>query len=324
MSVSKSSDTKDVSLDSEGKFVLTCPGCAKRFQLLDKAVLGKRVTCKACKAPFVVDGSVLTEFKTVDLPKPKPPREDIHNVPSTGLDDSEPAVKTEKQIEPKPPNRLYLYSLLSVSVALIVCFLGLFLWGWYSFSNSMDNAAIRMKNVVNDAATGVDIGVDENPALDSSGQKAEELSEKPLGLQESFLLNVLEQSQPPIQFKITSAEGDMRLYTDSSKRIILACIGNPDNLTQVMLSAKNVSLLEEPTPNYLPEVERFERCIGLIAMSIQGSTVTETKQFLANNIVNALMKGKSESTVIRGIRVIISHIESDHGFMVSFGFSRAE
>jgi hypothetical protein len=71
MSVSKSSDTKDVSLDSEGKFVLTCPGCAKRFQLLDKAVFGKRVTCKACKAPFIVDGSVLAEYEPADLPKPK-------------------------------------------------------------------------------------------------------------------------------------------------------------------------------------------------------------------------------------------------------------
>lgn len=55
------------------KFVLTCPGCQKRFQLLDGSILGKRVTCKSCKAPFLVDGGVLTEVAEKDLPKPKEP-----------------------------------------------------------------------------------------------------------------------------------------------------------------------------------------------------------------------------------------------------------
>ncbi len=72
MSDLKSSDTKVVPLDSEGKFVLTCPGCAKRFQLLDRSIFGKRVTCKACKAPFFVDGSVVTDFKPSDMPLAKP------------------------------------------------------------------------------------------------------------------------------------------------------------------------------------------------------------------------------------------------------------
>lgn len=324
MSVSKSSDTKDVSLDSEGKFVLTCPGCSKRFQLLDKAVFGKRVTCKACKAPFIVDGSVLTEFKTVDLPKPKHPNEDIHNVPSTGLDDSEPAVKTEKQIEPKPPNRLYLYSLLSVSVALIVCFSGLFLWGWYSFSASMKKAALDMKNAVVEAEPGTNALVHESVDLNPANKAVDDAAKKSLGLKESFLLNVLEQTQPPIRFKISGAEGNIRVYTDSTDRLILSCIGDPDNLTNVILSAKNTSLLEEPTPKYLPEIDRFEKCICLIAMCIQGSTVDDTKQFLANNIANALMGGKPESTVIRGVRVIINHFASDQGFMVTFAFGREE
>ena len=55
------------------KYVLTCPGCQKRFQLLDAAILGKRATCKSCKAPFLVDGSVLTKFEPEDMPKPKEP-----------------------------------------------------------------------------------------------------------------------------------------------------------------------------------------------------------------------------------------------------------
>jgi hypothetical protein len=53
------------------KYVLTCPGCQKRFQLLNDTIFGKRATCKSCKAPFIVDGSVLTRFEPEDLPKPK-------------------------------------------------------------------------------------------------------------------------------------------------------------------------------------------------------------------------------------------------------------
>lgn len=100
MSDLKSSDTKVVPLDSQGKFVLTCPGCAKRFQLLDKAIFGKRVTCKACKAPFFVDGSVVTEFKPADMPMAKP-KQSIDSSDSVSRE-STPAtiIQNIEEIEP--------------------------------------------------------------------------------------------------------------------------------------------------------------------------------------------------------------------------------
>lgn len=271
---------------SATKYVLTCPGCQKRFQLLDAAILGKRATCKSCKAPFLVDGSVLTDFAEKDLPKPKI------------LSEESIQVQTQPPLEQNGQASLRLTRPLIIAFVL-VAFLLATTFAWIGF-------AILGKNPTPVVAV-KDLQKEDFTVVDKEPVPLEEVRiphKKTLGLKEAFILDVMAQGKDPIRFSIESTDQEMRIYVDERSQIAFACEGNPLDLNYIALYAKTKGLLMEQGKDHLPVMNRFEACVKLAAMTIQGSLIDDAQKFLADNIVSVLVtKNEMKKSVFRGYQL---------------------
>lgn len=276
------------------KYVLTCPGCQKRFFLPNNSILGKRVTCKSCKAPFIVDGGVLAEFAEYELPANKVVEPSIVAAAAA----TEPLKPIATQKPSGNANRIALAVAGIIGVISLVLILIVLLTSGDTSQIASQQQPTRPEKLEQPVEK-------EAPKQENKPQVVERKEEplapiviRNLGVEESTLVAMLQHTEPTIFFKLDSSTENVRNYISKSKVQLLKCIGKPADLKEILVIAPLSIFLIESQREMIND---YEATIGKVAFMIKPSLKNDATGWLANRIPHFLLGDEVQATVLRGV-----------------------
>lgn len=128
-----------------------------------------------------------------------------------------------------------------------------------------------------------------------------------LGVEESTMMAMLQQSEPKIAFKLNSASENVRIYVSESNLQVIHCIDQPSDLRSIRV----IVPLAIFGSNQAKLIDDYEATIGKVAFMIKPSLKNEATNWLAKNVQNFLLKDETQATISRGVEMKINKIKND-------------
>lgn len=299
--ISDSSETHQVENMSDSpstSFVLTCPGCHKRFLLKSNSMLGKRATCKSCGAPFVIDGTVLAQCE----PDQELPIKQIEVQPQL-TDEHKPA-----WVMAPPPTQepVEWFTAKSLSICAVIALLVISSGPVIAYLvHSGPAPAAKMFNTPI-VAPESEMAVAEQPE-----QMAEQLD-----LSEEFLIRFMQTQGREFQF--IGGHDKKRVFEDTESHIFLVLQGNAENLSvvTVMVRVNDLDHGDGTADNAI--VNAYLKSIKLVVMATRPSLAMEIAKWADTGMVSAMLN-KEASVKHGGLAFVMAcEIKEKHNSFVAF------
>jgi hypothetical protein len=305
-------------------FVLTCPGCQKRFLLKNANMLNKRATCKSCGAGFLVDGSVIVECESKDIPpfkqKPWPERTEFE-IPSVPLlaatDPSQTAVDTKQESESEPtlPVSALLAQPPSVKPELIE---------WFTAKSLLICAAVvlliyfipSIANVVRSQTPAT--AISKNPITEPEPVVEEQPRQKLelLDLSEEFVFRFMKTQGKELKF--IGGNDQKRVFAESETPVFVVLQGNAENLSVVSVMVKVNDLDHGDGTANNEVVKAYLDSIKIVVMATRPSLSIEIAKWADMGMVSAMIN-KEASVKHGGLAFVMAcEIKEEHNSFLTF------